>query len=503
MNNATVDSAGPFVFLKGRLPFRLRHILPIAVAGALLLALLPAGPAQAQTPAVVKVPHNWSLIPSGLTEGDQFRLIFLSSTTRDASSTDIGVYNTWIQNLVASSGHTDLRRYSQHFRVVGSTSAVNARDNTNTNYTNADRGVPIYWVGGNKVADDYPDLYDGTWDDEANPRNERGGSRNTASVWTGSEDSGATSPNTSLGDSTPVGGVLSQPSINPLSGLASTSNTENRPLYGLSPVFEVKPPPSIDLTFGNQKGWSVDGGRAHDQWFDVNGAFDVTITFSEPVSGFDLHDVTVAYRHVDGLDQCPCPSVGLASLTEVTAGTEYRGRVDKLLDGRLAVWVEGGLPHGITANDGGELAVSREEDGVTVNTAILHFNVDAPSPSGPSPADAVWSSTMTVGDDGGYMGYSSNGGSLDGTPTFISGDGTDYTVEEVLVNPYSGRLFLRVSTALPSNGRDVTLNVGDRGFPLSDATVSGGGIQYTWVPYAPGWSEDDEVEVSLRSVGGL
>ena len=45
------------------------------------------------------VPASWSLIPAGLTTGDQFRLIFLSSTKRNASSTSIGDYNTFIQDL--------------------------------------------------------------------------------------------------------------------------------------------------------------------------------------------------------------------------------------------------------------------------------------------------------------------------------------------------------------------------------------------------------------------
>ena len=36
----------------------------------------------------------------------------------------------------------------------------------------ATRGVPIYWVGGSKVADDYADFYDGDWDDETNVRDQ-------------------------------------------------------------------------------------------------------------------------------------------------------------------------------------------------------------------------------------------------------------------------------------------------------------------------------------------
>lgn len=121
---------------------RLRCLAAQAACGILVaittLLALPAA-AQAQT----KVPSDWSLIPAGLGPGDSFRLIFGSSTERNGTTTDIPTYNTWIQN-VAASGHTAIRAYSSGFRVVGSTAAVDARDNTGTTYTSSDKGVPIY-----------------------------------------------------------------------------------------------------------------------------------------------------------------------------------------------------------------------------------------------------------------------------------------------------------------------------------------------------------------------
>ena len=92
-----------------------RRLLALAVVLAVLaLALLTPG-AQAQTVApddVAVVPEDWSLIPRGVSPGEQFRLIFLTSTTRDASSTDIGDYNTFVQNLAAA-GHDDIREYQR------------------------------------------------------------------------------------------------------------------------------------------------------------------------------------------------------------------------------------------------------------------------------------------------------------------------------------------------------------------------------------------------------
>ena len=142
------------------------------------------------TPVASVVAPNWILKPAGLAHGDQFRIIFLSSTTRNAQSTAIADYNTFVQGRAAA-GHAAIQPYSSAFRVIGCTTAVNALDNTDTNGT----GVPIYWLNGNLVADDYADFYDGSWDNEANAKDESGNNRSHTSnsvdsPFTGCEDDG-------------------------------------------------------------------------------------------------------------------------------------------------------------------------------------------------------------------------------------------------------------------------------------------------------------------------
>ena len=202
--------------------------------------------------SVTIVPHDWSLIPPGIGLGGSFRLIFVSSTTRNAVPTDIATYNTWIQDLVAASGHTDIQSYRTHFRVVGSTVDVDAIDNTNTTYTNDDRGVPIYWLGGNKVADDYADFYDGDWDDETNLKEESGGNASSGAlsdgVFTGSFHDGT--GGLTFGNSLTVylgypGGSHSDDG--PLFSNLGRSADEARAMYGLSPVFQVGAPPSVTV----------------------------------------------------------------------------------------------------------------------------------------------------------------------------------------------------------------------------------------------------------------
>ncbi len=204
--------------------------------------------APAEELAETTVPADWGLIPSGLGAGDRFRLIFISSGTRNATATAIGDYNTFVQTA-ASNGHTDIQSHSSTFRVVGSTADVDARDNTATTYTADDKGVAIYWLGGAKVADEYEDFYDGTWDDEANAKDESGSDRSTSldtdKPLTGSDHNGTeafTGGNSSaLGaSSVQLGSPNSSASgYGPLSSNFATLNSSARPFYGLSPVFRV------------------------------------------------------------------------------------------------------------------------------------------------------------------------------------------------------------------------------------------------------------------------
>ena len=54
-----------------------------------------------------EVLSGWALVSSGTSAGSSFRLLFLTSTTRDATSSDIAAYNTVVQGRAAD-GHNDL-----------------------------------------------------------------------------------------------------------------------------------------------------------------------------------------------------------------------------------------------------------------------------------------------------------------------------------------------------------------------------------------------------------
>ncbi|MDE0497177.1 MAG: hypothetical protein OXH86_07475, partial [Acidimicrobiaceae bacterium] len=192
-----------------------------------------------------EVPHDWALKPAGLSDGDVFRLLFVSSTTRNALSSDIAVFNSFVQTR-AKAGHTAISdSCGDQFKAVASTSAVDARVNTDTE--SSDTAASIWWLGGAKAADDYADFYDGSWDNYART-NESGASRASTNVWTGSNNDGtkhATQPLSATGLTARRG--QPQSGSFPLS-TGGSSVVTNYPLYGMSPLFKVEQRPTVSIS---------------------------------------------------------------------------------------------------------------------------------------------------------------------------------------------------------------------------------------------------------------
>ena len=142
---------------------------------------------------VLTVPSTWPRIPSGLNADDQFRILVVSKDTRNATSSNMNEYSPWVRRQIRN-GHADIQSHANYgFALLGSTSAVSARDYTATKFTDDNPGIPIYWLNGQKVADDYADFYDGTWD-HRNPGTLSDGNSITFTsgdtIWTGSNASG-------------------------------------------------------------------------------------------------------------------------------------------------------------------------------------------------------------------------------------------------------------------------------------------------------------------------
>ncbi len=216
---------------------------------------MPPSAVSAQTPPPIPdpppanadgsftVPADWALVPAGVEPGERFRLLFKTSTSRDASSTDIADYNTYVQQAAAG-GHGEIRKYAALFRAVGCTTAVDARVNTDSE--SADEDAKIFWLGGARLADDYADFYDGSWDirSDGNERDESGAAQsdNAFETWTGCLDDGTPQVIGSLrigelGNTTAVYyGSSRGDSLSPLL-LSPASGSTEYPFYAMSPVF--------------------------------------------------------------------------------------------------------------------------------------------------------------------------------------------------------------------------------------------------------------------------
>ena len=229
---------------------------------------LPTGPDGASL-----VPETWPLVPAGLEPGDTFRLVFLTSgkikphVSDDdlVDPTDILEYNSFVQSHVvdAVDAGAAIVPYDYLFKAIASTAAVDARVNTQTR--SSDPNAPIYWLNGNKAADNYADMYDGTWDDEVNLMTESGiriTINTNVQVWTGSSQNGTerriSGTSHALGSDSPAYGEFSVSGGGPIYFGESSLNTLNRRLIGLSPIFRVVALPKV--RFGSTGYHAIEGG---------------------------------------------------------------------------------------------------------------------------------------------------------------------------------------------------------------------------------------------------
>ena len=190
----------------------------------------PRGSPPPQQPAGQAVAADSPIVPEGMGPGDSFRLLFVTSTTTTAESSDIADYNAFAQARAAA--NTNLAGFSGQFRALISTAGVNIKDNTATTGT----GVPVHWLGGEKAADDYADLYDVSWDSVSGLT--EAGSSYTGLVWTGGNGYGDTSLRRYAGAAEVRMGDLGD-ATRPLSSPTARAATEFHPLYALSPVLTV------------------------------------------------------------------------------------------------------------------------------------------------------------------------------------------------------------------------------------------------------------------------
>ena len=205
-------------------------------------------------PPEEEVAADLGVVPDGVRNDDRFRLLFITHDTTTAESDQGYLFDDSVVNAVLDSRDrwSFLRKsdsFSLDLRALVSAPGIDARVRTDTTFTADDQGVPIYWLRGTKVADDYEDFYDGSWDDVASPRNSRGAVVSvTSQPWTGSDNDGTELFDTTATVSLALGrtrvGIAGLGSMTaghgPLSGGDVAATGMLRPLFGLSHVYVVR-----------------------------------------------------------------------------------------------------------------------------------------------------------------------------------------------------------------------------------------------------------------------
>lgn len=174
--------------------------------------------------------------------GDTYRLVFASSDARNATATDINIYNGFIQNLADNS---TLFTGSGSWKALGATETVTVRDNT---ATNGGGGEAIFLTDGSTIiGTNYGDFWNGhTPVTEAINIDENGNSVSGQQVFTGFSSNGGTITDRYL-DTTTISNNALRVTVGRTDANNSgrwaqqfnTSPTSERIFYGLSDPLSI------------------------------------------------------------------------------------------------------------------------------------------------------------------------------------------------------------------------------------------------------------------------
>ena len=179
------------------------------------------------------------IAPVGLNPGDHYRLVFVTSAARDATSTNIADYDNFVNTIANSGASSVLAPLGINWLVIGTTNTVDA-----LTHINLSASVPIYGVNGLLVANGAADFWDGfhaqpiSTDETGNLLRTYCVSRNDCPVWTGTDFIGGnTFANQPLGGNGGSGQLgRSDVSSEAWTQWLSTSVNAAAPFYGISAV---------------------------------------------------------------------------------------------------------------------------------------------------------------------------------------------------------------------------------------------------------------------------
>ena len=243
------------------------------------------------------VPHDWSLRPPGIVTGTTFRVLIVTTSTRDAWAAGIGAYDGTVRWALTNKGHTDIRDYSPLFKALaGTKDGASPKGHTGTHPVNDGPGEEIWWLNGPRAADNYADFYDGSWDHSNPARTEAGNTKtfvfddvsvnSNTGVWTGTNNQGDRSSGSPLGgDATNSSGQRIANFGEPVYKSAAWHGgfrvhlNESLGLYGLSEALLVEAPDSPYATVA-----AIATDPPNDRDYRAGETIKATVTFSEAVT---------------------------------------------------------------------------------------------------------------------------------------------------------------------------------------------------------------------------
>ncbi len=181
--------------------------------------------------------------PGSLNPGDQYRYAFVTSTTRDATSSNIADYDDHVNAAIDAADPTGLGAID--WRVWGSTTTVDAIDHLSVDSSMGwdTSDVPIYVINTDHiVARDFADLTDGriAWRIDR----DEFGSQRLSRVWTGTLSNGDRDPGEELGATLSRSGSA-EFNNNDWTSYLITSATGEFGFYGFSDVITVSGGPTV------------------------------------------------------------------------------------------------------------------------------------------------------------------------------------------------------------------------------------------------------------------
>lgn len=184
-------------------------------------------------------------VPAGLNPGDHYRLVFVTSTTRDATSSNIADYNTFV-NGVANAPASPITGLAT-WTAIGSAGSTGAQENTLTR-PGIDVDCPVYNLAGELVASNYTTLwtvdipYQGLiFLSHAINRTEDGSLSGNFAVWTGVHPFGFDDLTLRLGQPRAIRGA-SLARTRDWYGNQGEESTLHYHFYGMSGVLTVPVP---------------------------------------------------------------------------------------------------------------------------------------------------------------------------------------------------------------------------------------------------------------------